>query len=310
MTSSAADLAAAVIQRLEHTHTRSAAVLRLNVYGVLREVLGDLMVAHAAEKARHAFVVACEARVARSTKRRAQAEARLAAVKRRPLLWPTEPTRELVAQMGEEPETAVVTPAAGPVPALRSHRWEWPVDRIAPLLTAAEYQAAEQLQWAWETKRGSVGSVLAASDAGRATPGKRLPLTPDQETAAKAWRAYWRELVPSLRPVAYNLILQQPLPGEDQAPTLEAFGRWYGRALKYRAGGLGGNRARGLAEGALRAACAALARIAAEYGGIWDEPRERRELKVAQKRITAQSRQIARLRGEINNTTKENHHHA
>lgn len=191
-------------------------------------------------------------------------------------IFPTAPTRERVARAGEDPITRDVVAAAGPVTALQSHQFPWPVNKITRVLTAEEYAAAVRFREAYENRaaRPNVGDYGTSS--GRSDPARRLPVTPVQERAGREWNALKLHMPPAVFAIARELILEEPLPGHARPRSLVEFGKAYGNTTDAR-------RAIGIAEGALKTVCGALAAIAREYDA-WRRA-QARELRAGTARV-------------------------
>lgn len=295
------DLAAALVSKLEGAQTRSAAVLRRMAYSVLGELGVDVqkLAADAAESER----LAKEAEIERAIKRRKLIEGRIAAghlkpeqmaraqkqlakipddikqqraalrkLQERPKeVWPTAPTPERNRQAGGAPTVEIAAPANGPIPALKRHRYDWPVDQVRSILRAEEYDVASRLRNSYYAAQPR-SAVSSYGDPGGGDPYSRVPLAERQEAAGRDFNALFTKLPAEIKLILKIFVLEEPLPGTNRAPTPEEFGRTFGQTRDAR-------RAKGVADGALKAALAMLAAQALEYDA-W-----KAEVKRQQKRI-------------------------
>jgi hypothetical protein len=191
---------------------------------------------------------------------------RLARIERRGG-WSSAPTRERKRQLGEG-EEFIEAKVAGEQ---KSHRTAWPVDQIRPILSDAAYFAAERLRDAYDGMQP--GSRDASFDRyGTAgNPSNRLGLTPTQERSGRVWHAMWGRLPAGLRFVVQNFVLERPWGGEERALSFVEFGRRYGSAD-------GDKQCRGVAQGALKAACDVLAHLSKEFD-VWVQAEQRKVYK-------------------------------
>src|SRR5262249_30286839 len=135
---------------------------------------------------------------------------------------------------------------------------KWAIDEVADLLTAQEYEAAERFHWAYTT-RLSHGKIGNYGDGGNASdPARRLALTPDQQKAGREWAMWSRRTPPGLRPILNNFVLGLAPRNAEKPLSRAEFGKLYGQCK-------GDHQARGVADGAIKAACATLAATWAEY---------------------------------------------
>jgi hypothetical protein len=281
------DLASQIVAALERSRTTSANVLRDKCYRVLGKLGVDIVKLVNDARGDHATQLRLTAK--RSARRRQllkmridreeipadrlpaairslqNAPRRAAAQKRaldlvlhRPPVWSSDPTPERRRHATEEAYVIEVVPAAGPVRATVAHQFKWAVDEIADLLSAQEYEAAESFHWAYfsrlsHAKIGGYGDGGSASD-----PARRLPLTPEQQHAGREWAMWSKRIPPALRPILFNFVLGIPPRGADKPLSRAEFGKVYGRCK-------GDHQARGVADGALKAACGLLAGVWAEY---------------------------------------------
>lgn len=144
-----------------------------------------------------------------------------------------------------------------------AHLMQWPIDRAASILTAGEYDAAQRLRDAYFGRNAHprVPSFGGGGGGGGSSHGSHLPVGPHQERAGREFNAAWTRLGPALRAIVRNFVFEEAPSGSERPMTAEEFGMRYGRTTDAR-------RARGVADGAIKTACAALATIWAEYD-IW-----------------------------------------
>lgn len=143
-----------------------------------------------------------------------------------------------------------------------AHLMQWPIDRAASILTTTEYEAAQRLRDAYFGRNAHPRvPQFGGGGGGGSSHGSHLPVGPAQERAGREFNAAWTRLGPALRAIVRNFVFEEAPAGAERPMTAEEFGRRYGRTTDAR-------RARGVADGAIKTACAALATIWAEYD-IW-----------------------------------------
>jgi hypothetical protein len=200
-------------------------------------------------------------------------------------VWPTAPTPERVRQAGEAPSELVVVPAAGPVKAVRAHKFEWAVDRLAPLVTAQEYHAADRLRTLYAAMGGHARIGDYGDGAGRSDPANRLPLTERHESAAREFHMIWRAYAidGAVRAILWNFVLREAPNGCREPLSAEEFGRLYGGTSDAR-------RARGVADGAIKTALGVLASVMRDYERWRHEQKAQRP---SEKSVNADKKRIA-----------------
>lgn len=187
---------------------------------------------------------------------------------------PTAPTPERMRQAGEPPIVDIVEPANGPIPALKRHRFDWPVDQAMELLTVAEYNAAARLRDAYYGMQPRSAISSYGGGVGGGDPASKLPLAERQEAAGRDFNALWDRLPAEIRVILKTFVLEEAAPGAERAPTPAEFGMSYGRCRDAR-------RAKGVADGALKAALSMLAATAQEYDQWKAQKRREQQRRVA-----------------------------
>lgn len=286
-------LAGTLIEQLERSRTTSAGVLRKRTYQLLGALGIDVpqLVGEAREtlkrelrrKAKHATRrrELIEQRLQREkldpeTEERARlalktAPKTIAAHKRalqdvmnRPAVQPMDPTLQRHRHTPEAVDSVLVS-SPGERWTL-TKRFNWPVDHIAEVLSAAEYEAAERYFWAYVNREGRP-KVNNYGDGGSVgDPTKKLGLTSNQEKAGREWEMWRRRIPPALKPVLDNFVLEQPPRGSSRPLSRAEWGKLYCRCQH-------DHQARGVADGALKLACGVLAAIWAEYQDWWETQR-------------------------------------
>ena len=292
------EVAERLIEKLERLRTTSAGVLRKKVYETLSALGAD--VSHLVMDARRDLALELELKAKRSSRRKKLLELRIEknnvppekllqarkalerapqniaahkraladVMSRKPPVWSTDPTPERRRHSAEAANEIVIVPHAGPVKATIAHRFKWPVDQLAHLLTIHEYQAAERCRDAYYNRMGhpKIGSYNDAGD--QQNPARRLPITQTQERASREWRVFRDRIPRGLRPVIDNFVLEIPPRGAARPLSRAEFGKLYGRCK-------GDQQARGVSDGALRTACVVLAAVWAEYEDWLRQQRDR-----------------------------------
>lgn len=285
----------AVVEILEHSRTTSAGVLRKKVYGLLdalgvdvgglvseardrlkadhkrkakhhlrRKQINELRLQEAglseSDKAKARLVLASTPRLIRTHKQAIEE------IVNRPVIGPTDPTRERLAHAVEPLDEVRIQPL--------DERWtlvkraSWPVDRIAPLLSGPEYEAAEQYLWAYlnRSARPKVSNYDGVGD--QRDPARRLPLTPTQQRAGLEWEMWERRVPRALQPILDNFVLELAPRGHDQPLSRVDFGKRWGHCKDT-------HQARGIADGMLKVALSVLAAIWRDYQDWLDAQRAR-----------------------------------
>lgn len=244
------DLPQALIDAMEAGQVKTADGLRSHVYRQVAALGFDLSALIA--QAREAAVADAVARLKAARSRGPYWQQHLDRIKARAPVFPTAPTPERRRQDGDEMVDVITIPGAGPIPALKAHRSKWVVDHLGGNLTAAEMAAAEWARWAWWAHHGHARTGDYGTGSGGVSPGSRVPITPEMQEAAHAWRYIRSNLAKALLPVVTNFVCQVPPVGSDRPLGLQEFGRTFltdGHNYKVI----------GAAEGVLRVALAELA---------------------------------------------------
>lgn len=279
--SSSGSIAAALVTRFERADTKSASVLKRAAYAVMNEFGID--VGSLAEEAIQQELKNRKAALARAERRETLIRAKLAngqlspedrkkaekalakapdnvkaqraAIKKlldRPQAWPTAPTAERTRQAASAP---IVEPVEG---GLRRYRYDWAVDQAKGLLTDAEYAAAVRLRNAYYEKQPR-SAISSYGDAGGGSdPSRRLPMAERQEAAGRDFNGCFMTLPGETKRILEWFVLEDPPAGATRAPTLEEFGREFGRTKDSR-------RAKGFADGYLKSALSVLAHHVQKY---------------------------------------------
>jgi hypothetical protein len=263
-----ADIARALVDRLEGAETRSAAVLRAMAYRAL--TAAGVNVDRLRRDACLEQIAELQAKVGRAKAKRPFHELRLEAQRAKLKTFSHVPTLELVRQRGEVPTVESFEENGDQLRSER-HRWMWPVDKIRHCIPAEHYAAADRLRWAHTARQGGSRIGDYGDGSGRSDPARRLPLTPEQEKAGRTWNAMWLRMNPAIRLIAWNFILEEPPRGWDRPMTAREFGEMYGRTSN-------DSRARGVTDGAVITACAILAELARGYSA-WQAQSEQQRRK-------------------------------
>lgn len=164
--------------------------------------------------------------------------------------WTSAPTKERKRHLGEGEEFAT-TKTVGEQ---EHHSTRWAVDQIRGILAPHEYDATCRVRDAHNGRR-----LDTLSKPGPATD--KLALTPEQEYWGRVWNGIWPHVPAGLRPIVLNFVCEKAWTGEERTMSFVEFGRAYGRVASE-------DQARGIAHGAVKAACAVLAHISKDYDGL------------------------------------------
>lgn len=245
------DIAQLIIHKIEAADLKTAGSLRNSVYLALASCGLDV------DKLRRDALML---RLSKARVRKPHYEKLIAEIDTRVKTFSHVPTREMVAQRGEQPVVETFEMIDGRPQPLRSerHRWEWPVDKIRHTIPADHYHAAERFRWAYETSQGHARIGDYGDGAGRSDPARRLALTPEQEQAGRVWNVMNVNMNQAVRLIAWNFILELPPRGWDRPLTAVEFGKEYGHTTNE-------SRARGVTDGALKTACSVLSDVNRGY---------------------------------------------